>query len=82
MTGEEIARQLTSVLSVRYSIGSNQLLPGMRDRASVNTVAMGTIEILYPHMLDVGSFFHTTDHMGEHFNSLNLSVFVSIACSR
>ena len=46
MAGEEIARELISMLSTCYRIGSNQLLAGMRDRASVNNVAMGTIKIL------------------------------------
>ena len=31
MTGEEIARELISVLSTSYGIGSNRLLAGMRD---------------------------------------------------
>ena len=77
MTGEEIARELISVLSTSYSIGSNQLLAGMRDRASVNNVAMRTMKILYPHMLDVGCFSHTIDHVGEHFKTPVLSSFVS-----
>ena len=53
MAGEEIARELISVLSTNYSIASNKLLAGMRDSASVNNVAMRTIKILYPNMLDV-----------------------------
>ena len=77
MTGEEIAREVISVLSTSYSIGSNHLLAGMRDRASVNNVAMRTIKVLYPHMLDVGCFSHTIDHVGEHFNTPVLSSFVS-----
>ena len=40
MTGEEIARELINVLSVEYSITSGTLLASMRDRASVNGVAM------------------------------------------
>lgn len=77
MTGEEIAREVISVLSTGYSIGSNQLLAGMRDRASVNNVAMRIIKVLYPYMLDVGCFSHTTDHVGEHFNTPVLSPFAS-----
>lgn len=77
MTGEEIARELISVLSTSYSIGSNQLLAGMRDRVSVNNVAMTTIKILYPRMLDVGCFSHTIDHVGDRFNTPILSPFVS-----
>ena len=77
MTGEEIARELVSVISTSFSISSNQLLAGMRDRASVNDVAMRTIKILYPHMVDVGCFSHTIDHVGEHFKTPILDSFVS-----
>ena len=40
LTGEELARELISVLSVTYSITSNSLLAAMRDGASVNNVAI------------------------------------------
>ncbi len=40
MTGEEVARELLSVLSTEYGIASSNLLAAMRDRASVNTVAV------------------------------------------
>lgn len=49
----------------------------MRDRASVNNVAMRTIKVLYPYMLDVGCFSHTIDHVGKHLNTPVLSPFVS-----
>ena len=39
----------------------------MRDRASVNSVAMATLKLLYPSLLDVGCFSHTLDRVGEHF---------------
>ena len=37
----------------------------MRDRASVNNVAIRTLGILYPNLFDVGCFSHTLDHVGE-----------------
>ncbi len=40
MSGEEVARELISTLSVQYSIPSNGLLAAMRDSASVNGVAV------------------------------------------
>ena len=40
LTGEEIARELITALSVSYSIHPNNLLGAMRDRASTNNVAM------------------------------------------
>ena len=57
LTSEEIARELINVLSVTYSIHSNNLLAAMRDRASTNNVAMNTLKIVYPSIVDVGCFF-------------------------
>ena len=37
----------------------------MRDRASVNNVAMRTISVVYNQLMDVGCFSHTLDHVGE-----------------
>ena len=45
LSGEELARELISVLSVTYSIRSTTLLAAMRDRASVNSVAIRTLEL-------------------------------------
>ena len=67
MTGEEIARVLISTLSVLYSIPSNCLLAAMKDRASVNGVAMRTLQIVYPMAVDIGCFSHTINLVGERF---------------
>jgi len=47
ITSEEFARELIAVLSVQYSIGTQQLLAAMKDRASVNEVAIQTLKIVY-----------------------------------
>ena len=44
--GEEVARELISVLSVTYGVRSSNLLASMRDRASVNNVAMRTLKVV------------------------------------
>ncbi len=62
--GEEIARELINSLSVQYSVPSDLVLAAMHDRASVNTVAIRTLKIVYPSMLDVGCFSHTLDLVG------------------
>lgn len=73
LAGEEIARELTTVLSVTYmymySICPTHLLVAMRDRASSKNVAMQTLKMLYPLAADIGCFSHTTDHVGSHFNT-------------
>ena len=40
MTGDEIARELINTLSVTYGISSHRLVAALRDRASVNGVAL------------------------------------------
>ena len=70
MTGEEVARELISVLSVTFGIKSHLLLAGMRDGASVNNVAMEVLKVVYPDILNIHCFSHTLDWVGE--NSLLL----------
>lgn len=77
LTGEELARELIAVLSVQYSIGTQQLLAAMKDRASVNEVAIRTLKIVYPTLLSIGCFSHTIDRVGEHFLIPNLSEFIT-----
>ena len=75
MRGEEIARQLIHVLSANYAIGPDQLIAAMRDRAAVNGVAMRTLAVVYPKVLDIGCFSHTIDRVGKHFKTPILSQF-------
>ena len=75
MTGEEIARELTHVLSANYAIGPDQLIASMRNRAAANGVAMRTLAVVYPKVLDIGCFSHTIDRVGEHFKTPILSQF-------
>ena len=77
LTGEELARELIAVLSVQYSIGTQQLLAAMKDCASVNEVAIRTLKIVYPNLLSIGCFSHTIDRVGEHFSTPNLSEFIT-----
>ena len=68
MTGEEIAQQIIVTLTTEFGISSNLIVAAMRDRASVNDVAMRTIKVVYNELLDVGCFSHTLNHMGERMN--------------
>ena len=54
LTGDEIACELISVLLTNYRMGSKQLIAAMKDRASVNGVAMRTMKIIFPTLMDVG----------------------------
>ena len=61
MTGEQVARELIMALSTQYSVSYSSLLASMRDRASVNDVAIRTLKVLYPGVIDIGYFLHTLD---------------------
>ena len=67
LTGEELAREIISTLSTSYGLQSHQLVAAMRDRSSVNNVAMTTVKLLYPAVIDIGCFSHTLDRVGEQF---------------
>ena len=49
----------------------------MRDRASVNNVAIWVLQVVYPSLIDVGCFSHTINLAGEHFNVPTLSEFTT-----
>ena len=75
MTGEEIARQIIMVLSTELGISSTLLVGAMRDRASVNEVAMRTVRVIYNQVINIGCFSHTLDHVGEHMQTPILEKF-------
>ena len=59
LSDEELARELLTALSTELGIGGIQLLEAMHDHASVNGVAMPTLSIMYPDIMDIGVFSHT-----------------------
>jgi len=76
INGEEVVRDILSVLSTELGIQSSDLLAGIRDRASVNNVAMHLISVMYPTVLDVGCFSYTLNNVGEQFRTLVLDKFM------
>ena len=51
MSGEELARQLVVCLPTELAISSDNLLTCMRNRASVNSVAVRMLIIVFPNSL-------------------------------
>ena len=78
LSGEELARQLIVSLSTELNISGDRLIAAMHDRASVNSVAIRTLKILYPKLIDVGCFSHTLDLVGEKFHTPTLDNFIKI----
>ena len=56
MSGEEVACELIATLSITLGIASGHLLAAMRDRCSVNGVAMRTLKVVYPYVLTLAAF--------------------------
>ena len=77
LTGQEVACKLISVLSTQFSISSNSIVAVMRDRASINNVALRMLKIVYPALLEVGCMSHTLNLVGEHFKLPNLFDFLN-----
>jgi hypothetical protein len=75
LCGEEVARELMVCISTELGISGNRLVASMRDCASVNNVAMQTVKVLYPNVIDIGCFSHTLDLVGEKFNTPVLDSF-------
>ena len=76
LKGDEVARELLSVISTEYGVTLNKLIAVMHDRASVNTVAVRGLKLLCPDIIDIGCCFsHTIDHVGDHFDTPILDKF-------
>ena len=75
VTGEEVARQLITVLSTELSIAQHFVVSSMHDHATVNDVAMRTMKVLYNDVIDIGCFSHTLDHVGERMQTPLLDEF-------
>jgi len=50
----------------------------MRDRVSANGMAVRTIKVLFPIILDIGCYSHTVDHIGEYFDVPHLEEFTRL----
>ena len=47
MTGENVAREIINILAVPLGIQSHLLIAAMRDGASVNSVPMRTVRVIF-----------------------------------
>ena len=76
MTGEEIARELINTLCRTWHKLSH-ILGCMHDRAACNGIAMRTLKIVFPALVDVRCFSHTLDLVGDKFCTPVLSSFIN-----
>lgn len=76
LSGEEVAREVLTVLSTELGISGDNLVAVMRDRASVNNVAVSNLLIMYPWIIDIGCFSHTINNAGDKFEVPTLNKFM------
>jgi len=76
MACEEVARELLTGLSTELGIPASHVIAAMRGRASVNTVAMRIVAIMYPSVMDIGCLSHTLNLVGGHFELPTLGKFM------
>ena len=76
MTGEELAREVLGVLCREYKLSTEQVLAAMRNRASVNGVAIQHIKIMFPNLLDIGCNSHAIDIAGNKFELPTVEEFI------
>ena len=56
---------------------THRVLATMRDRASANNVAMQTMKVMFPSLVDIGCFSHTIDRVGSYFKTTTLDEFTT-----
>ena len=78
VTGEELAQEIISVLSVMLGVGSNMVVGAMHDHASVNAAAMQIVSVMYPNAVDIECVSHTLDIVGDKFITPTLHLFFTL----
>ena len=53
LCGDELARKITNILSISYSIRPSNLIAVVRDGASVNGSATRRVKVVYPELVDI-----------------------------
>lgn len=78
LKGDELAREIITVLAQQYNVQNSSLCAAMRDGASVNGAAIRTVKVVFPKVVDVRCFSHAIDGIGSHFNIPTLRRFLQL----
>ena len=78
VTGQDLAKVINRCLALEYQIDGERVVAAMRDGASVNGVAIRTLQVLYPNVFDVTCFSHTANNAGHHFQFPVLEKFIRL----
>lgn len=58
LKGDELAREIITVLAQQYNVQNSSLCAAMRDGASVNGAAIRTVKVVFPKVVDIRCFSH------------------------
>ena len=58
LKGDELACEIITVLAQQYNVQNSSLCAAMRDGASVNGVAIRTVKVVFPKVVDIRCFSH------------------------
>ena len=78
VTGQDLAKVIDRCLALEYQIDGERVVAAMRDGASVNGVAIRTLQVLYPNVFDVTCFSHPANNAGHHFQFPVLEKFIRL----
>ena len=76
LSGQQLAREIITVLSTELQLPSTSVLAAIRDGASVNASAVQKMrDILYPEMMDIICISHSLDNVGKRIDTPLLDTF-------
>ena len=78
LKGDELAREIITVLAQQYNVQNSSLCAAMRGGASVNGAAMRTVKVAFPKVVDVRCFSHAIDGIDSHLNIPTLRRFLQL----
>ena len=78
LKGDDLAREIITVLAQQYNVQNSSLCAAMRDGASVNGAAMRTVKVVFPKVVDVRCFSHAIDGIDSHLNIPTLRRFLQL----
>lgn len=78
LKGDDLAREIITVLAQQYNVQNSSLCAAMRDGASVNGAAMRTVKVVFPKVVDVHCFSHAIDGIDSHLNIPTLRRFLQL----
>lgn len=77
LNGQQLAREIVTLLASQLQYPPEKFIAVNRDGASVNAAAVGYLkDVMYPNLTDITCMSHSLDNMGKHFSTPALDSFL------